>query len=95
MKHADFALLAVHDLDDIFQYIAKDNPKAAIEFVTLIKDRCLFLANNPGVGTRRPEYPGDIRSFPVGKYVVYFRPIDGGIEVVWVIHGARRVRSLS
>jgi toxin ParE1/3/4 len=28
------------------------------------------------------------------KYVIFYRPVEGGIEVLHVLHGARDIRSL-
>jgi toxin ParE1/3/4 len=32
-----------------------------------------------------------LRSHPAGNYVVYYREMNGGIEIVRVLHGARDV----
>jgi toxin ParE1/3/4 len=37
--------------------------------------------------------PG-LRSFPVGNYVVFYRIVPEGIELVRVLHGARDLRRL-
>jgi toxin ParE1/3/4 len=34
--------------------------------------------------------PG-VRSFPFGRYVVFYMPLDDGIDVVRVLHGARDI----
>jgi antitoxin HicB len=47
------------------------------------------------VGERRPEFlSGECRSFSFGNYVIFFRPVPRGIEVVRVVRGDRDVRSL-
>jgi toxin ParE1/3/4 len=33
----------------------------------------------------------DVRSFVVGKYVVFYRIAPGGIDVGRIVHGARNV----
>ena len=47
------------------------------------------------MGEVRPGFgvPG-CRSFSVGNYVIFFRPIDDGIEIARVIHGSRDMRNL-
>jgi len=30
-----------------------------------------------------------LRSFPVGSYVIFYRPMENGVEIVRVLHGAR------
>ena len=44
---------------------------------------------SPGIGRPRAELQADLRSFPVGRYVLFYRPIKGGIEVARVLHGMR------
>ena len=41
-------------------------------------------------GARDELAPG-IRSFPFGRYLVFYLPISDGIDVVRVLHGARDV----
>ncbi len=39
------------------------------------------------MGRNRDElYPG-LQSFPVGKYLIFYMPISGGIEIIRVLHG--------
>lgn len=33
----------------------------------------------------------DVRSFPFGRYVIFYLPIDDGIDVVRVLHSARDI----
>lgn len=85
---------ARQDLSDIFGYIARDKPIAAAKWLDTIEEKCELIASTPGFGEKRPEYGVDIRSSVIGRYVVFYRPIDGGIEVVRVIPGDRDIRSL-
>jgi toxin ParE1/3/4 len=32
-----------------------------------------------------------LRSFPIGNYLAFYRDIAGGIELVRVLHGARKL----
>jgi len=43
------------------------------------------------MGRARHELAADIRSFPFGRYVIIYTPVDGGINVVRVLHSARDV----
>jgi len=52
------------------------------------------LAIVPNIGRARPELGKDVRSFPVRKYLLFYRPITGGIELLRVIHGARNLRKI-
>ena len=43
----------------------------------------------PGMGMARPEVRPDLRTFPAGSYLVLYRQIEDGAEIVRIIHGAR------
>jgi toxin ParE1/3/4 len=43
----------------------------------------------PQLGRRREELSPRLRSFPVGRYVIFYRPLENGIEIARVLHGAR------
>jgi toxin ParE1/3/4 len=82
------------DLLQIWVYIANDNASAADRLLDRIDATCSQLAQQPLMGEARPELAPDLRSFTVGNYVVYFRPLADGIEVVRVLSGARDVDAL-
>lgn len=82
------------DLAEIWAYIADDNESAADDLLALIETKFQELARRPRLGRLRSEFAEDIRSFPIGKYVIFYLPIAHGIEVVRVLHGARDITSL-
>jgi toxin ParE1/3/4 len=47
-------------------------------------------------GHRSPanDLSPDLRSFVVGRYLIFDRPLSDGIEVVRVLHGARDVEAV-
>lgn len=82
------------DLAEMWHFIAIDNDKAADRLIDSIRDTLRRLADHPGMGTMRPELGSVIRSYPVGNYLLFYQRIEGGIELVRVIHGARNTRGL-
>lgn len=82
------------DLDGIWLYIAQDSPTNANRLIDLIEDRCRLLAENPMMGRSRPELASDLRSFPVGNYIIFYIPLEDGIEVIRVIRGDRDIEAL-
>jgi toxin ParE1/3/4 len=48
----------------------------------------------PKLGPARPELGADIRTLPLGNYLIVYRPIHGGIELVRFLHGSRNLRRL-
>jgi toxin ParE1/3/4 len=77
------------DLDEIWFYIAQDNPDAAEKFLRALVSRFPMLASQPGIGRKREELSPGLRSFPVGRCVIFYRPIENGVEIARVLHGAR------
>lgn len=83
------AKLAAHDLREIEDYIAQDNPVAAVNFVQKLTERFRILLDSPGIGRKRPEITTTMRSSSVGEYLILYRPFKGGIEIVRVVHAKR------
>lgn len=80
---------AEEDIDEILAYIAFDNFQASVAFYDRLIDRFETLAANPKAGRKRSELKEDLRSFPLGNYLVFYRTWAGKIAIVRVIHGAR------
>lgn len=79
------------DLLEIWLHIAQDNLEAADRFLETIHDKCRLLAGQPEMGPDRSDLGPHVRSFAVRDYLIYYRPIRGGIEVLRVLHGARDI----
>ena len=86
---------AEQDLDEVWFYIALDNVVAADNLLDNIDSSCQLLAMQPQAGRLRPELAPELRSFPVARYVVFYRPQDDGVEVVRVLHSARDIEAIS
>ena len=82
------------DLDDLWLFIAQDDPVYADRFIDRIADTCNLLGENPLMGRSRPELAPDLRSFPVGSYLIFYQPLDDGIEIIRIISAARDVDAL-
>jgi toxin ParE1/3/4 len=86
--------LAEQDLVEIYVHISGDNPTAAENLVRTINGKCELLARHPLIGRARPELREDLRSFPYGAYLILYRVIDDGVEIVRVVHAARNLDDL-
>ncbi|MCI0334122.1 MAG: type II toxin-antitoxin system RelE/ParE family toxin [Planctomycetes bacterium] len=69
--------------------MAHDKPGAALRHVERLEEACWMLAKNPQSGAARDDLIPNLRAWSVGKYVIFFRAADDGIEVVRVVHRAR------
>ena len=63
----------------------------ALRFLDKIDAKLKFLAQFPLAGESRPELAPDVRSFPVGNHVIFYRPSGNGIDVLRILHGARDI----
>lgn len=88
------AAQAEEDLIQIWTHIALDNPKAADRLLDTLDEKSRLLAENPGLGVRRPDIVPGVRSFPAGSYLILYREVEGGVEIVRYAHGARRLQDL-
>ena len=94
MKRPRLTDRAEADLEECWLYIARDDPRSATRFIETILQKCELLAEQPGIGRGRSDLSSDLRSFVVGRYLILYRPIEDGIEVVRVLHGARNIEAL-
>ena len=85
---------ALTDLDDIFDYIAEDSLDRAITFLRKLYEQMEKLATNPNMGRRRDELLPELRSLPYGNYLIFYVPLDDGVDVVRVLNGARDLEAL-
>lgn len=88
------------ELWGIWYFIAQDNPDAATRVIEAAYEEFKTLAANPRLGRpRRFQNPRlkDIRSWRLSgfeNYLVFYREIEGGIQVHHVYHGARDLEAL-
>lgn len=97
MKHPLVVVLpdAQADMDDTAEFIAQDNVDAARRFVVAAEASFRYLAEMPTIGPQRAFHHSnllDLRSWRIRgfeNWLVFYRPIPEGIEVIRVLHGAR------
>ena len=95
MSQAILLQSAEIDLSDIWRYVARDSPESASRLVNHMRMVCgTTLASNPFIGRTRSDLAPDLRSFPVGSYLIFYRPIQSGVEIVRVLHGSRDIEAL-
>jgi toxin ParE1/3/4 len=80
---------AERDVLEIWVYVAERNFDAADDLVATFNEKLSLLAEFPGLGAEREDLHPGLRMFPVGNYLLLYRIIPGGIELVRVAHGAR------
>ncbi len=85
---------ATDDLSDIWLYIATDHPNTADRFIELLHEKCLLLCEDPEIGRRRDEILPGLRSFPVKRYIIFYRSQPDRVEIIRVLSGYRDLDQL-
>lgn len=83
--------LAASDILDIWDYIADDSIEQADRWVDRLDEKLELIATQPLIGRARDELEEGLRSFPFGRYVIFYALVEGGVDVVRVLHGARDI----
>jgi toxin ParE1/3/4 len=83
--------LAAADILDIWDHIAEDSLGQADRWIDKLDEKLRLIATQPLMGRAREELAPDLRSFPFGRYVIFYVAIHDGIDVVRVLHSARDI----
>jgi plasmid stabilization system protein ParE len=96
MRPYDFHPEAEVDLNEIWDYIAKDNPDAADRVTDEIVSAIETLAPFPGRGHMRPDLTSQpLRFIIVREYLIAYVPDEKPLWVVGIIHGRRSPRVMA
>ena len=82
---------ASEDIAEIWDHIADDDLAAADRWLDRLDKQLRLLATQPLMGRARDELAEGVRSFPMGRYVAFYMPVDEGIDVIRVLHSARDI----
>jgi toxin ParE1/3/4 len=93
--------MARQDLVDTFRHYSREAGfRVARRYFAQAEATFTRLAGMPGIGTTydhdHPALAG-LRFLPISrfrKYLVFYRPVADGIEIVRVLHGARDIQSV-
>lgn len=88
------APVAEKDLEEIYSYIAKDNPRAAAGFFKHLRQKAITLRWSPQRCPRIPEKiegPYEYRHLIVKRYRIIFCILHDTVWVMRIMHGARRL----
>ncbi len=82
---------ARQDLNDIWHYTAQKSGDldTADNFLERVERKLEMLARQPFMGHLRNELHPGLRSFAVGRYLIFYLPMNDGIGVVRVLYGGR------
>jgi toxin ParE1/3/4 len=87
----EYARRARIDLQDIWKFVANDNRRAATELLNHFGDIFTNLASNPMIGRSREELGAGVRSFPYGRYLIFYQPNDKTVAILRVLSSYRDI----
>ena len=84
---------ALHWLQEIYAYIAQDNPDAAYRTINGIRDKALLLAQHPELGYKYEAVSDrDVRILLYGHYrIAYLVKSSQQIDILGVFHAAMEI----
>ena len=89
MAEVVFRHQALRDLETIGARIASEDPGAAQRFRADVLRRISLLRRVPESAQPRPEFGHDVRTIPIGRYIVFLRVTLPKVIVLRILHGAR------
>lgn len=95
MAQVLFKPAAERDVAHLVHYSFSQRIEVAGRFHAAIEDACKRLADSPELGGRiasDSEAVAGMRMWPVPgfrSYLIFYRPLSAGVEVVRILHGAR------
>jgi len=76
-------------LEDIFEFIAMENPEAATRVVSGIYERAQVLGTCPKIGYLYEPSRREVRVLLYGHFrIAYLVKDDGAVDILGVFHGA-------
>src|SRR5947207_8708470 len=95
MKRYQIAPEAKKDLEAIWYWMAGESSAAiATNFLWKFYETFRSIGSSPAAGVAAVDFkPEGTRKFPMGNYIIYYRPVRGGkgkILISRVLHGKRQ-----
>lgn len=84
-----FSRRAEIDIEEIGDFIARDNPVRAITYVQELRTRCRQLTDFPGAAPARAVYGEGVRMVVFGRFLILYVVHQDVLEIRRVVHGAR------
>lgn len=85
---------AIRDLREIADYYAVHNVEAGERILKEFNKKCSYLIQFPMMGRSYEAVRPGLRAVPMGDYLLFYRILEPGLEVVRVMRGDRDWESL-
>jgi toxin ParE1/3/4 len=87
-------ILACRDLDKIADYFATNSLEAGERFFQEFNRKCRQLTAFPNSGRTYLSIRPNLRGLPFEGYIIFYRVLNDGIEILRVVSGRRDFPSL-
>jgi toxin ParE1/3/4 len=94
MNTYSFSTEAMQDLDEICQYIAQNDQRAASKIFDAIRKKARLLSQFPNMGKSYSQLALNLRGAPVEDYIIFYYPRADGIDIVRIASGYRDLEQL-
>ena len=85
---------AIRDLESISAYFTDVNIEAGEKFLQGFSKRCKQLVSFPNIGRSYDDLQIGLRGLPLEGYIILYRLIEDGIEIVRVVNGRQDLGTL-
>jgi len=86
--------LASQDLNEIADYFAENSIEAGERFFNAFNRKCQQLVAFPNSGKSYAEIRPELRGISLEGFIIFYRILDNGIEILRVVSGRRDFPSL-
>ncbi|MFN0315875.1 MAG: type II toxin-antitoxin system RelE/ParE family toxin [Burkholderiales bacterium] len=90
----EFSERAILDLEEIGDFIARDNPVRAVSFIEDLRRRCETIAFQPFAAPLKPVYGEGVRQVPFGRYLIFYRAATNAVIIEHIRHSGRKSERL-
>ena len=94
MNRYEFSEQAANEILNTVSYISNDNPVAAENWLDRIEAVCFQLGESPYIGRERPELAEGLRSFPVGRFMIFYHVRETGVYIVHIVRSAMDIEKI-
>jgi len=90
-----FTPAALRDLEELWDYIARDSPASATVLADTILTSIDRLSGFPLMGHSRNDLADEtLRVWPLYRYLIIYRPTRESIEIIRIVSGLRDLLAL-
>lgn len=88
-----FSTFAELDLEEIADYIARDNPRRALSYIGDIREHCRNIVTFSEAAALHEEFGTGIRVVPFGRYLIFYTTHPDTVRIERILSSSRLLSS--